>query len=71
MYNLHTENNLFTVNSISENKGQVNDKGVIVHNCRCTMVVEFEGLEKSASEKKLDEAIKNQSYKQWGESRWG
>ena len=37
-----------------------------VCNCRCAMLVEFEGLKLSASDKTLDETLKNQSYKPWG-----
>lgn len=40
-----------------------------VCNCRCTTIVEFEGLEKGAKEIDLDEKLKEMSYKQWGEYR--
>lgn len=40
-----------------------------VINCRCTHVVEFVGIEKSAKEKELDERLKELSFKQWGELR--
>lgn len=35
VYNLHTKNNLYLVNSISQNKQSSNSKGIIVHNCHC------------------------------------
>ena len=69
VYNLHTENNLYLINSIPKNNSKCNGKGIIVHNCRCTTIVEFEGLEKGAKEIDLDEKLKEMSYKQWGEYR--
>lgn len=36
-----------------------------VVNCRCTSVVEFEGLEKGAKELELDDKLKKMSYDQW------
>lgn len=40
-----------------------------VCNCRCTMVTEFVGLQKSAAELKLDEELKRMSFEQWKELR--
>lgn len=36
-----------------------------VCNCRCTMITEFEGIEKGANELKLEEELKEMTYKEW------
>lgn len=38
VYNLQTKNNLYLVNSISQNNKKCNYIGAIFHNCRCTIV---------------------------------
>lgn len=38
VYNLQTKNNLYLVNSISQNGAKCNNIGAICHNCRCTIV---------------------------------
>lgn len=38
VYNLQTKNNLYLVNSISQNGAKCNNIGAICHNCRCTVV---------------------------------
>ena len=38
VYNLQTKNNLYLVNSISQNGAKCNYIGAIFHNCRCTIV---------------------------------
>lgn len=38
VYNLQTKNNLYLVNSISQNGAKCNHIGAIFHNCRCTIV---------------------------------
>lgn len=38
VYNLQTKNNLYLVNSISQNDAKSNNIGAICHNCRCTVV---------------------------------
>lgn len=41
VYNLHTENNLYLVNSIPQNGMENNGKGVIAHNCRCAVAAKL------------------------------
>jgi hypothetical protein len=39
IFNLHTKDNIYFVNNIiSQKKQKVNDIGIIVHNCRCTII---------------------------------
>ena len=38
VYNLQTKNNLYLVNSITQNGAKCNNIGAICHNCRCTVV---------------------------------
>lgn len=38
VYNLQTKNNLYLVNSVSQNNEKCNYIGAIFHNCRCTVV---------------------------------
>lgn len=47
-----------------------NGRASEVCNCRCTMVVEFEGFEKTEYEKKLDDKIKRMSFKQWKKGKF-
>lgn len=45
--------------------GSVGGAAKEVINCRCTMISEFEGLEKSAKELELDNKLKEMSYNNW------
>lgn len=46
VYNLQTKNNLYLVNSISQNGAKCNNIGAICHNCRCASVsfIKEEGI---------------------------
>lgn len=48
-----------------EYPGAIGGKASEVINCRCTHVVEFDGVEKSAKELKLDADLKKMSYEEW------
>ena len=48
-----------------EYPGAIGGKASEVCNCRCTHIVEFEGLDKSDKELELDETLKNISYNEW------
>ncbi len=45
--------------------GALGGKASEVINCRCTHIVEFKGLEKSAKELELDEKLKSMAYNEW------
>lgn len=45
--------------------GGIGGRASEVINCRCTHVVEFNGVKKGANELKLEEDLKNMAYKEW------
>lgn len=47
--------------------GDPEGRGEEVVMCRCTHIVEFEGVEEGAKELELDEELKNMSYEEWEE----
>ena len=45
--------------------GGIGGRASEVINCRCTHVVEFDGVKKGANELKLEEDLKNMAYNEW------
>lgn len=56
VYNLQTKNNLYLVNSISQNGAKCNNIGAICHNCRCTIVefIKEKGVETTYKNKTIE-----------------
>lgn len=66
VYNLQTNNGYYFVNSsIAQNAQKCNGNFAIVHNCRCTLIAELEGLETDFATMHRYSKLGNMSYEDW------